>query len=585
MSLIDPTTGLAPNDSSPLPMRQPPIGAPSLGTAGPSTLPRPVAPPPIGPPSTTTPPIYRSTLPNTPSTPIGPPSTQSTAPPSSSTTTLPPLPSQYALQLIKGGKTPQDAITATNSAYNLQTGAQGVYYPGTNTVGFNDGFYLAGPTFQNGMSDWGSVMRGNESAPAAGGNNSDLMGMLTQLLGSVNKAPTNTIAALPPPANPGVTPASSSTASAFPGMAVNPITGLPYGLTVNPATGLMSVSDTSPTGLNAPSLPGGPTSTTQSTPGQGAIRDPATGQITTTNTPVVPPGADQPSAGFTGAGFAPPIAPEPPPGTGSRTPQPVLVGTIDPATGLVVSHPYQGGPGGPAGGPPGSGNPFSDPTQMALWEAVQAALAQVQAPVGNNPQTAALYQAIAQMAKNLSGPAFSDAQLNQIRTASLDSIQADQDNAVQAEITRLGLLGQSPTSGTVTDAVNKIKASYTTLKGQAQQASNMYELNTVAQRQQELLQTLNLGATTATTNQQLGTQNAVTGAELSTLPVSAENTALQNAATLAQANSPSAIIQSFIPWLQFNLESGQINAQNASQIWQYIGKVFPMLFPSTTGGG
>jgi hypothetical protein len=78
-------------------------------------------------------------------------------------------PASYALSLVTGGMTPAQAAQQTNQKFNLQTGAQAVYYPDSNTIGLPNA-YLAGPT---GKSDspaqWGIVQRsgGGGSATTA----------------------------------------------------------------------------------------------------------------------------------------------------------------------------------------------------------------------------------------------------------------------------------------------------------------------------------------------------------------------------------------------------------------------------------
>jgi len=558
----------APSDSTPLkPLDQ---TDPSRTTQPIASAIRPLSP--LDPGRSTNPlPPVSSPLPGT-----NPP--RSTQPGSSASQPLPGLPSQYALSLLKQGKTPQQAVDATNAAYNLQTGQQAVYYGNNNTIGLADGYYLAGPTFGNGMADWSPVARGNESAGASGGP--DLTGLLTSLLSRFSAQPTNTIAALPAPVAPAVAPAASS-----PGMPTNPYTGLPM-FSQNPVTGAIT---TNAAGVSSPFDVRTPPSDL------GGVRT----QSVNTGTPVGGPVNGGP---VTGAPPAPAPAPALPTDL-SGNPIPGG-GSVDPTTGVYTPPAFVSNGGNPqptapppdmgaaaqaamqqalaqqqgvqqaTAGSPGStgGNPFTDPTQMALWEAVQAALSQAQQPPGNNPQTAALYAAINNIAQQLQGPAFTDQQLNNIRTASMDSIQRDQDNAIQAEIQRQGLLGQSPTSGTVTDAVNKIKNSYTQLRGQAQQANNIYELNTIDQRRQELLQALNLGATTATGNSQLGFGNAVTGAEISTLPVTAENNALQNALGVTNAANPSLLLSSIMSIINSNNSQGNINAGNNAALAQQIGQ-------------
>lgn len=504
---------------------------------------QPLAPTTIGsiqPPSRTTQPL--------------PPVTPTTAPTSPTRTTqpLPGLPSQYALSLLKQGKTPQQVVDETNAAYNLQTGQQAVYYGNNNTIGLADGYYLAGPTFGNGMADWSPIARGNESA-GGGASSPDLTALLTSLMSRFSAQPTNTIAALPAPVAPQVASASPSNSL------MNPATGLPYGVSINPVNGTLINSPTGaapmPLGSSTPGT--GPSLTTQSaSTGTGTVPGPVTTPSSgPTYAPYTPYNTIDGQDVNGGVGFDPNVPPTSP-------------GAIQGAA-AAMTQPTPGTAGASAPGSTSS-NPFSDPTQMALWEAVQAAMSQSQQQPGQNPQTAALYAAINQIAQQLQGPAFTDQQLNNIRTASMDSIQRDQDAAVQAEIQRQGLLGQSPTSGTVTDAVNKIQNSYTTLRGQAQQANNIYELNTVDQRRQELLQALNLGAQTATGNTQLGFNNAVQGAELSTLPVTAENNALANALSVTNASNPMGLIQSILATIGQNNQTGQINAQNNAAFWQQL---------------
>lgn len=534
------------NDSSLLP---PPDPSSLYRPVTPGRTTQPMPPTTIG----QIPPPGRGTQPLPPVT-LGGPTTPTRTTQPTGQTTLPGLPSQYALSLLKQGKTPQQVVDETNTAYNLQPGSQAVYYNNNNTIGLADGYYLAGPTFQNNMADWSPVARGNESAGASG--QPDLTGLLTSLLSRFSAAqPTNAIAAMPAPVAPSVAPQASS------GMPTNPYTGQPM-FSQNPITGALSTNTGAPVApLPLQPLATGPSMTTQS---MGVINP--GGNDTQVNNPTV--GLQPGDPGYSGGTGNLPLNPSPMPASGPADPGAVVSAegwTAPPATGATPT------PG--SGSASASGNPFTDPTQMALWEAVQAAISQSQQVPGQNPQTAALFDAINKIATQLQGPAFTDQQLNNIRTASMDSIQRDQDNAIQAEIQRQGLLGQSPTSGTVTDAISKIKSSYDTLRGQAQQANNVYELNTIDQRRQELLQALNLGATTATGNTQLGFNNAVTGAQLSTLPVSAENTALQNALGVTNASNPSLLLSSILSLINSNNSQGNINASNNSQLAIQLGNL------------
>lgn len=77
-------------------------------------------------------------------------------------------PASYALSLVTGGMTPQQAAQQTNQKFNLQTGSQAVYYPDSNTIGLPNA-YLAGPTDKpDSPSKWGIVPRSGGGGSATG---------------------------------------------------------------------------------------------------------------------------------------------------------------------------------------------------------------------------------------------------------------------------------------------------------------------------------------------------------------------------------------------------------------------------------
>ena len=100
---------------------------------------------------------------NSPSS-TAPPAPTATAPASGSSASASGDPASYALSLVSTGVSPAQAAQQTNSKFNLQTGAQAVYYPDTNTIGLPNA-YLAGPTNKpDSPSAWGIVPRSNAAS-------------------------------------------------------------------------------------------------------------------------------------------------------------------------------------------------------------------------------------------------------------------------------------------------------------------------------------------------------------------------------------------------------------------------------------
>lgn len=82
---------------------------------------------------------------------------------------------QYILDTIKRGVSPQQAAQMANQQFGLTTGNEAVYYPGSNTIGLANGYYLAGDP--NGS--WSAVQRQSGSSSANPQGLASLLGALS----------------------------------------------------------------------------------------------------------------------------------------------------------------------------------------------------------------------------------------------------------------------------------------------------------------------------------------------------------------------------------------------------------------------
>jgi hypothetical protein len=167
--------------------------------------------------------------------------------------------------------------------------------------------------------------------------------------------------------------------------------------------------------------------------------------------------------------------------------------------------------------------PINDPNAAAAQAAIQNALMHLTnlpalaaptpvAPLADNSgQVAAILKALEDqrtsttgatqqyrdtidtLVKQLSLPAFSDDQLAQLKTAAVDTLNHEHQQATENTVRQMGMRGVSPSSGLVQEAIKNVDQQYQQLKAQALQAQNTKEIDQINQRRQQLMQAASSG--------------------------------------------------------------------------------------------
>lgn len=174
--------------------------------------------------------------------------------------------------------------------------------------------------------------------------------------------------------------------------------------------------------------------------------------------------------------------------------------------------------------------PSNQPQLDAIMQALEANRTAASGPTQQYRDT------IASIVQQLSQPAFTDDQLAQLKTAAVDTLEHEHQQAVETTVRAMGQRGIPPSSGLVQEAVKNTNEHYQTLKAQALQAQNVEEIRQVNERRQQLLQAATSGLTAAqqdaafSQNNIIAQLNALMGQRQQDIALRGQSVEEQNAA-------------------------------------------------------
>lgn len=249
---------------------------------------------------------------------------------------------------------------------------------------------------------------------------------------------------------------------------------------------------------------------------------------------------------------------------------------------------------------PGLITPVNDPARGQLANAAQAQVQNLQTPLPVPQGTQQYQDVINRLVQQLSGPAYTDEQLAQIRTGAFDTLNHQEQMAIDSYLRTAAAHGLSPDSGIVQSEIAKIKNQYVAARGQQQQQLNSAFIDADTARRGQLLSTAQAGSNVGLGLQQTQEQrlasilpilsslvNANTGyraedqanqnkaLSLLTLPVDITQQRISNAvnASSGQASNPASILNTLTQYLSGAQNQANANNAQSAAYWQQLGSL------------
>lgn len=248
--------------------------------------------------------------------------------------------------------------------------------------------------------------------------------------------------------------------------------------------------------------------------------------------------------------------------------------------------------------------PVNDPARAQLAALAQQQIANLSAPMQTPAETQAYKDLITKAIQQLSGPAYSDEQLAQIRTGAFDTLNRQEQAEIDNTIRQLANRGVPPDSGIVSHAVQEVRNKYIIARGQQQQQLNSAFIDADTARRGQLLSTAQAGSNLGLAEQQTQEQrtaqilpiisalvnanssyrsedaaNQNKALSLYSLPVDITERRVANAvnASSGQAVNPQSIIQTLSSYLNGAQNQTNQNAAQSAAYWQNLGSALSQI--------